>query len=151
MVNCSICEKHKNQSPIYQGKHTIVSPAAFNEGVLGYLYVEPIRHVEDWYQLTEEEFSEITSLLSKISKFLKDEIKAERVYTVTISEMVRHLHIHLIPRNENLSIKGVDLIEHATTCREYPEDEVSNEAYQWLFNKLKQYLSIEKIEEGGNF
>jgi diadenosine tetraphosphate (Ap4A) HIT family hydrolase len=141
MNNCSICEKHKKETFIFKGEHSIVSPASFNEGVFGYFYIEPIRHVEHWDELSEAEFTEITSLLWKLTAFLKKEVNADRVYTVTISEAVRHLHIHVIPREESSEVKGIQLIEQATQCLEYIGNKTLNN-YSELLDKAKNYLQL---------
>jgi diadenosine tetraphosphate (Ap4A) HIT family hydrolase len=139
MNYCSICEKYTKETFTFKGEHSIVSPASFNEGVFGYFYIEPIRHVEHWDELSEDEFAEITSLLRKLTVFLKKEVKADRVYTVTISEAVRHLHIHVIPRHENSEVKGIPLIEQATQCSEYIESKTLDN-YNELLDKVKNYL-----------
>ncbi|WP_113928356.1 HIT family protein [Bacillus sp. P14.5] len=139
MGKCQICDKHKEVTPVYQGEHSVVSPVPFNKGVLGYLYIEPVRHVENWYELTKEEFNEISKLISKISKFLKEELDADRVYTVSISESVRHLHIHLIPRERKSNLRGINLIEHATQGEVYPVQTTHNK-YVDLLNRIYEYL-----------
>jgi diadenosine tetraphosphate (Ap4A) HIT family hydrolase len=115
MSHCIICEKQNLlNNYIYSGDFISVSHGPIDSGILGYLLIEPKRHVEDWDELTDEEFFEITSIIRKVTAFLRENYRAERVYTVAISELVRHLHIHVIPRSVDNELKGLPLIEQVT-------------------------------------
>ena len=74
-----------------------------------------------------------------MSLFLKSELGAERVYTVTISEVVRHLHIHVIPREENSDIKGLSLIEQATQQKIIRDRKFSEENLKLLREICKSF------------
>ncbi|WP_156291278.1 HIT family protein [Oceanobacillus salinisoli] len=114
-MNCPICEKHENLSePIYETENWVISHGPLASQLLGYMYVEPKRHVEDWAQFTEEELVELGPLIKKIEAAIQKELSVDRLYMVTISEAVRHLHVHLIPREVDGDVKGVALIEQAT-------------------------------------
>ena len=100
MGNCPICEKlqTRKESFIYETNDWVVTHGSVESQILGYLYIEPKRHVEHWTDFTEEELTSIGPLIKKAEEALKKELDIERLYTVTISEAVRHLHFHLIPR-----------------------------------------------------
>jgi diadenosine tetraphosphate (Ap4A) HIT family hydrolase len=49
-----------------------------------------------------------------VEKILMKQFPIERLYIVTISEAVRHLHLHLIPRMKEQEVKGISLITQAT-------------------------------------
>ncbi|OMP66111.1 HIT family protein [Domibacillus epiphyticus] len=116
MKNCLICQKHANESIPFIYEHSLlqVYHGPIQSNILGYLYVEPKRHVESWCELTGEELNAVSQTIKYISFLLTHYYKAERVYTVVISEQVRHFHIHLIPRYKDQNAKGLKLIEKAT-------------------------------------
>ncbi|CAM3954549.1 HIT family protein [Mesobacillus thioparans] len=108
----------------------------------GYVILTPIEHKENWSEITVEEYQEAASLLREIEKALNSKSALERLYTVTISEEVRHLHIHVIPRYKDRNLKGVDLIKYATQAPPAPENEENNTDFSHaliteIFNNMK--------------
>jgi len=83
-------------------------------GVLGYVQVEPKRHIENWGQMNAVELNELPRIIQTLETILKLEVDADRVYSVSINEAVRHLHFHIIPRTRVSSTKGLALIEQTT-------------------------------------
>ncbi|MEH7461446.1 HIT domain-containing protein [Bacillus thuringiensis] len=142
MDNCIICSKHHmKKNIVFEAKHTIVSLGALESQILGYLYLEPKRHIEFWDELTEEEFLELGVILRKISLFLKRELKTERVYTVTISEAVRHLHIHVIPRECDSDVRGIPLIEQATQQKVIQDRHISEKEIEVFIKNIHSFLN----------
>lgn len=142
MKECSICDKHKNNHG-YRGvetKNYLISHAPVEAGIFGYLYIEPLRHVEHWYDLSSCELNELTKIITILEKFLTEYIDAERVYVVTISEVVRHLHVHIIPRSINQDIKGVPLIAQATQQTKIASNNLTNLMVEDLIMKAGKYL-----------
>lgn len=115
MSECPICEKHRNlETAIFEDEHWIVTHGPLDSQILGYLYLEPKRHVENWSNLSHKELLKVGPLFKRLEEALKKELDIDRVYTVTISEAVRHLHFHIIPREKGNEVKGLPLIEQAT-------------------------------------
>jgi histidine triad (HIT) family protein len=67
---------------------------------LGWLVVEPRRHVAELGDLTRQEASAIGVLLSRLAEALCASESAEHVYSFVLGDGVGkgHLHVHLIPR-----------------------------------------------------
>lgn len=142
MTECPICEKHKQQAnPIFEDTDWIVNPGPLSSQTLGYMYIEPKRHVENWSELTDEEMAKVGSLIKHLEQALKKELPIDRVYVVTISEAVRHLHFHIIPRIEGMATKGLDLIEQATQQKVNGPSTVSEERYLAFLEALKIHLN----------
>ncbi|MGG4167070.1 HIT family protein [Rossellomorea vietnamensis] len=142
MENCPICEKHKEKVALfYEDEHWIVRPGPFNSHLLGYVYIEPKRHVENWSDFTEIELKKIGWLIKKCETALRQLLNVERVYTVTISEAVRHIHFHVIPRELENDIKGLQLIKQVTQQTDIYTNKISDSFEYESFNrKIKQYF-----------
>ncbi|MYL36437.1 HIT family protein [Halobacillus litoralis] len=142
MTTCPICEKHQKNDPgiLFENDAWVISAGPHASHVLGYVYLEPKRHVEDWTELSTEEFSQVGPLVKKVEAFLKEQGKAERLYMVTISEAVRHLHIHLIPREEGGELKGLPLIEQATQ-QKGKVNPVALDDYERFVDQMRVYLA----------
>lgn len=72
----------------------------------GYLQIAPVREITAYDALPDELFWAAKAWASRL-----ENSGAKRVYWLTLSEMVRHLHIHLYPRWEENEPKGVSLFE----------------------------------------
>lgn len=103
---CFICEKHDrgadvpggviyDDGVIYAG-HT--HPLDAEDAALGYLMVEPRRHVSLLGDLTDEEAAAMGVVVNRLSRALRDVIGAEHVYSFVFGDRVPHLHVHLAPR-----------------------------------------------------
>jgi diadenosine tetraphosphate (Ap4A) HIT family hydrolase len=107
---CFVCEKHANLHAAVPGgaiaadEHVVVShlplttPAGSEpDAYLGYLFVEPRRHVAELGDLDAAEAASLGRLASRASGALTAH-GAEHVYAAVIGHGVDHLHVHLIPR-----------------------------------------------------
>ncbi|MFD2258103.1 HIT family protein [Luteolibacter algae] len=55
--------------------------------------------IEDLHQLDEKTYSEVTSLLRRISIFVQEYFKPEKLNVACIGNIVRQMHIHVVARN----------------------------------------------------
>ncbi|WP_085991084.1 HIT family protein [Oceanobacillus senegalensis] len=142
-MNCPICEKHQNRKAIIDEKENwVISHGPLSSQLLGYIYLEPKRHVEDWAQFTEEELAEMGALMKEVEEAIQKILPIDRLYMVAISEAVRHLHVHLIPREEGMKVKGTALIEQATQQKVKSTATVTHEQLEQFCNQLRIQLSI---------
>lgn len=140
MSTCLICDKHLQlREFIYEDNYWIVSYGPFNSQVSGYVYIEPKRHVENWTDFTDEELTTVGPLIKRVEVALKTELSIERAYVLTISEAVRHIHFHIIPRLKESNFKGLDLIKQATQ-QSADSISVSQEEYTKLMKNLQNYF-----------
>lgn len=65
---------------------------------LGWLIVEPRRHVTSLSALTEAEAVELGTTLKRIDAALRSALDAEHVYVKLMGDAVPHLHLHVVPR-----------------------------------------------------
>lgn len=113
MGGCFICDKHRSFDGVPGGfivadALTVVShlplrtPVGTAQAVyLGYLFVEPRRHVAELGDLTAEEAASFGQLTAASSRALQAATQAEHVYAAVIGHGLEHLHMHLIPRYPN--------------------------------------------------
>ena len=102
---CFICEKQARGDDVpggvlhlddlvYAG-HT--HPIETADAALGYLMVEPRRHVAALGDLTDEE-ARLGQVTNRLSRALREVAGAEHVYSFVFGDAVPHLHVHLAPR-----------------------------------------------------
>src|SRR5262245_18474157 len=65
--------------------------------VLGFAYLEPIRHIANIAELDGPEAASFGATIAKVSKTLKQATGAEIVYVYIFGDGVAHLHLHLAP------------------------------------------------------
>jgi diadenosine tetraphosphate (Ap4A) HIT family hydrolase len=73
-------------------------PIRAPDAYLGYLMVEPTRHVARLGELTDDEAAAIGWLVNRLSAALRESEGAEHVYSFVFGDRVQHLHVHLAPR-----------------------------------------------------
>src|SRR4051812_10428647 len=100
MDDAPACAKHADAAAGLADEPAVVSHLqAGDEPVyLGYLFVEPRRHVAGLGDLTPEEAASIGRLAARASDALRRSEGAEHVYAAVIGHGADHLHLHLIAR-----------------------------------------------------
>jgi diadenosine tetraphosphate (Ap4A) HIT family hydrolase len=66
----------------------------------GWLIVKTVRHVESLAELTHAEAGALGPLLTRATSALEAVTGADRVYAALFAEAVRHIHFHLVPRQD---------------------------------------------------
>ena len=97
---CPVCAKHGDVDAILADEHAVVSHLAAGDepAYLGYLFVEPRRHVAGLGDLTPAEAASFGRLAARASDALRRSEGAEHVYAAVIGHGAEHLHLHLIAR-----------------------------------------------------
>ena len=106
MKDCLVCDKHRGTievpgGPIVDDELVYVSHMWPPEGgavYLGYLFIEPKRHVPGLADLTTEEGARVGELTARLGLALRESEGAEHVYAAVIGHHVPHLHVHIAPR-----------------------------------------------------
>jgi diadenosine tetraphosphate (Ap4A) HIT family hydrolase len=68
--------------------------------VLGFAYLEPIRHIANIVELDGPEAASFGATVAKASKALKEATAAEIIYMYVFGDGVAHLHVHLAPHHQ---------------------------------------------------
>jgi diadenosine tetraphosphate (Ap4A) HIT family hydrolase len=96
--------------------HHSVSPCVLR----GWLILKPERHVEHVAELTDEESAALGPLIQKASRALMAALGAERVYVMSMGEVVRHVHIYLVPRYADMPQHGLRVLSEMFSLRSVP-------------------------------
>jgi histidine triad (HIT) family protein len=109
-LDCFICRKHRGEilipgGAIYQDEIVYIGHAQIREGeanaYLGYLMVEPKRHVLGLADLTNIEAQTLGLMVARLSRTLKVNERVEHVYAFVLGDFIDHLHIHVVARYPN--------------------------------------------------
>lgn len=111
MILCEICSLHNQEKFLEQilsnFQFWYLREAPVEKKCKGYLYVECKRHVENYNELTQEEWSELSKAIQFGMKWITQKFSPKKIYILSIGEKVPHLHVHLVPRYEENS-KGLE-------------------------------------------
>ncbi len=113
-ADCVACELNQDPSGAPGGRiasfdHWYLEHLIPPLPIAGWLILKTIRHTEGIVGLNAEESAELGGLLGRLPKVLKRISEAEQVYVCCFTELVPHLHIHLIPRAPGAEVRGPDM------------------------------------------
>lgn len=74
--------------------------------VLGFSYLEPVRHIPHITDLDGAEASTLGPTLARVTSILKAECRADLVYVNVFGERVAHLHFNIAPHREGDALAG---------------------------------------------
>ncbi len=104
---CVVCRKHRGELPVPGGPlyrdalvyvgHAFIPPEQ-ERAYLGWLLVEPRRHVPTVAELIAEEASAVGLWVSRAGCALKEVVGAEHIYVFVLGHHAPHLHVHVLPR-----------------------------------------------------
>lgn len=74
--------------------HALADPSP----IRGWLVLTSERHARAWYDLPEPELAALAPLAARVMRAQRDVLGAEHVYAFAIGDVLRHFHLHLVPR-----------------------------------------------------
>lgn len=83
---------------IYRDEN-VVSFLTINPIVPGHVLVIPVKEVEHWVDLSDEELAQVMSVAKKIGKAIENSFDCEKVGMSVAGLEVPHVHVHLMPIN----------------------------------------------------
>ena len=72
-----------------------------NNSTVPWFIIVPFTAKTEWYELDDSVQYNINKITNKLSKFLKDEYKADKLNVATIGNVVKQMHIHVVGRFES--------------------------------------------------
>src|SRR5438477_13205439 len=88
---------------IYTGEHWLVEHA-YPCGIKGWLVIVLRRHVEALHELSSAEFSELSELVEKTVRVVREHFACDKEYVACFAEAegFNHVHVHVIAKPHNL-------------------------------------------------
>jgi diadenosine tetraphosphate (Ap4A) HIT family hydrolase len=74
--------------------HALADPSP----IAGWLVLTSERHARAWYDLEAPELSALGPLAARVMSAQRAALGAEHVYALAIGDVLRHFHLHLVPR-----------------------------------------------------
>jgi diadenosine tetraphosphate (Ap4A) HIT family hydrolase len=113
-TSCKICDIHKTELSglVLVTKDWVIREAEAEKNCKGYLYIEPIIHVEKFTDFNYSMYASLGTCIEEGMKWIYKHNSPQKIYTVTISEAVPHIHFHLVPRYIDFP-KGLDYLKLA--------------------------------------
>jgi histidine triad (HIT) family protein len=144
-ADCFICSKHRNSSTpggvvfennLVYASHSMI-PQGQSKAYLGYLIIEPKRHVAGLQDLNKQESESLGVLITRLSQALTASEEAEHVYLFVLGHHSPHLHYHLLPRYAHTPQKWWGI--HLDEWPEAPRGGLLD--ISLLCDRLRTYLS----------
>jgi len=135
-VNCPFCDDlEKQETLVHKTKY---SQVAINLHSLkkGHLMVMPLRHVEKYNDLTQEEAKDMFDLVEIFSEIIKKTYGDYPIITINPinGRSLPHLHIHLVPTKINTR-------SYISLTDKVPErEELTKEEIIEIKNKINKFL-----------
>lgn len=104
---CVFCKIVNGEIPgfkVYENE-LVIAILDISQTTKGHTLIIPKRHVQDVFELTQEDASAVMEACLFVTKLLKDKLNVENVNLVNNSgvlagQSVMHFHLHVIPRYE---------------------------------------------------
>jgi histidine triad (HIT) family protein len=74
--------------------HGVASPSP----VPGWVVISSERHVRAWYDLDADAARELGPFAARVMRAQREVLGAEHAYAFAIGDVLRHFHLHLVPR-----------------------------------------------------
>lgn len=74
--------------------HVLADPSPLR----GWLVLTSERHARAWYDLSAAEAAALGPLAARVMRAQRAALGAEHVYALAIGDVLRHFHLHLVPR-----------------------------------------------------
>lgn len=103
-VECEVAQGHRHVrgvAPVVRGAF-ILHPRADGAAVPGWWLIAPARHVEQFDALRADEQAALGAIVGELAAALRASTPTEKIYVSIFSEVLHHLHVHVIARPPDL-------------------------------------------------
>jgi len=83
---------------VWRGEGFVVHGVADPSPLLGWLVVTSERHVPAFDDLGGDELGRLGPLAARVARAQRTALGAEHVYALALGDVLRHFHLHLVPR-----------------------------------------------------
>jgi diadenosine tetraphosphate (Ap4A) HIT family hydrolase len=118
------------------------APAPY--GLAGWIVIQPIRHIAGPEYFNDEEARDFGPFLRHCQRVLKETTGALRMYNAVMAESVPHMHVHLVPRYEDmpLGLKGWSVFD-VHRLAEAGELHVDPTSVEDIVSRFRQALAVD--------
>lgn len=101
--SCIACRIARGDRPLPGGillreRGFLLHPVADPTPLRGWLVLTSERHARGWYDLDDRELAALGPLAARVMAAQRARLGAEHVYAFAIGDVVKHFHLHLVPR-----------------------------------------------------
>ncbi len=98
--------------------HMLASPP-----ILGWLILQPRRHIEALHEMTTDEQWRMAQLMAHVDSTVRHILAPSKVYVCLFAESAQcpHIHFHVIPRTTEMEVRGPEIFDYKPQT--YPSEE----------------------------
>ena len=144
---CNICTQNEDakalgDSRVWASRDWLLRHDSDPCPIVGWLILQPRRHVQGISGLSSREANEFGSLSHFIAKSMEQVLQAPKVYQVAFGESVDHMHVHFIPRYYDLDSKyfGFGIADLQREVKSRKQAGRSNELTRLAAGRLRDYF-----------
>lgn len=105
--SCRSCRENSDQQVpvhgiVFRNDMWLIRHAPPPYGLAGWMVIQPMRHVAGVQDFTDEEAANFGPFLRHCQRVLQETTGAARMYTAAMGESTPHVHIHMVPRYEQM-------------------------------------------------
>jgi diadenosine tetraphosphate (Ap4A) HIT family hydrolase len=91
--------------------------------ILGWLILQPRRHVEALHELTADEQRRMAQLMAYVDSTVRYILAPSKMYVCLFAESAQcpHIHFHVIPRTRDIEVRGPEIFDYRPQA--YPSEE----------------------------
>ena len=101
---CDLIEKKKLDNLIMENEHAMVT--FIDETREGQCLIFTKNHRKSMTEMDMDEWNSVAEIINKVSQALEKKYDCEKTYLLCISDMVEHIHFHVIPKHKDLPSMG---------------------------------------------
>jgi diadenosine tetraphosphate (Ap4A) HIT family hydrolase len=92
--------------------------------ILGWLILQPRRHIEALHEMTSQEQQKMSQLMASLDKSLHILLSPKKVYVCMFAESkyCPHIHFHIIPRTQEIEALGPKIFDYQPQVPPLEED-----------------------------
>ena len=106
MEGCYLCDlmEKKIDNLIMENEHAMVT--FIDETREGQCLIFTKNHRKSMTKMDMDEWKSVAEIINKVSQALEKKYDCEKTYLLCISDMVEHIHFHVIPKHKDLPSMG---------------------------------------------
>lgn len=139
-MNCEFC--NLKGLTIKEYKNWVVH-LSDDQRYLGRCIIRLRRHLEDFFDINEEELKELFEITKKLRDAIKEIFGAGMFNYATLGNVVRHVHLHFIPRySKKVNFLGIIFEDErwGQNYAPYNKFKISQEIKSKIIDKIKKKL-----------